>query len=84
MISMFFGALFTAVAAEPGDLKGFKAQVTEAMLAGETLSADHTIRLNALAPVERIEMIVFLRRSGMMKGPTWPIEDLLRPAEKVD
>lgn len=82
MIEWVLGAAMATAAAEPVDLQGFQDEVAEAMLAGEALPVDYATRLSEMAPAERIEMIVFLRRVGMMKGPTWTVDDLLRPAEK--
>lgn len=54
--------------------------VTEYLLNGESLPADMDARLMALPPADRIEVLIFMRRSGMMTGPGWTAERLLAPA----
>lgn len=76
--------VMAAVAAEPP--QGAPAssaemirEVTEMLLNGESLPADIDARLMALPPAERIEVLIFLRRSGMMDGPGWTTDRLLAP-----
>jgi hypothetical protein len=52
---------------------------TERMLNGEELSRDIDERLMHLAPADRIEVLIFLRRSGMLSGPSWSADRLLAP-----
>lgn len=52
----------------------------ERLLNGETLPPDLDERLMRLPPADRIEVLIFLRRSGMMNGPGWTSERLLAPA----
>jgi len=59
---------------------GLIRDATERLLYGEPLPADIDDRLMRLSPVDRIEVLIFLRRSGMLSGPGWSIERLLAPA----
>ncbi|KRW96618.1 hypothetical protein O4J55_03925 [Paracoccus sp. PXZ] len=77
--------LSAALAAEPaGDAAptrdGMIRDATERLLYGEPLPADLEDRLMRLAPPDRIEVLIFLRRSGMLAGPAWTTERLLAPA----
>lgn len=57
------------------------AEATDWLLNGEALPPDVNLRLKRLAPMDRARVLVFLRRSGMMTGPEWTVDDLLAPAE---
>ncbi|WP_233253277.1 hypothetical protein [Paracoccus binzhouensis] len=52
----------------------------ERLLNGEDLPPELDERLMRLPPADRIEVLIFLRRSGMMTGPGWTAERLLAPA----
>lgn len=77
--------LSAALAAEPaGDgapsRDGLVRDATDRLLNGEPLPPDLNDRLIRLSPSDRIEVLIFLRRSGMLTGPAWSIERLLAPA----
>lgn len=55
-------------------------EATGLLLAGESVPADIDARLMALSPADRIEVLIFLRRSGMLQGPGWTADRLLAPA----
>lgn len=57
---------------------------TDRLLAGESLPADTDERLMRLAPADRVEVLIFLRRAGLLSGPGWPAERLLAPALAQD
>lgn len=57
----------------------FNAEAAEWLLAGEGLPVDWRHRLKTMAPADRIQALVFLRRSGLLKGQSWSIEDILAP-----
>lgn len=76
--------IMTAMAAEPPETaqasrENLIREVTELLLSGDSLPADIDARLMAVPPVERIEVLIFLRRSGMMDGPGWTADRLLAP-----
>lgn len=54
---------------------------TERLLLGEDLPRDMDEKLLRLGPSDRIEVLIFLRRSGMMVGPSWAADRLLAPAK---
>lgn len=54
---------------------------TERLLNGEDLPRDMDEKLLRLGPSDRIEVLIFLRRSGMMVGPAWGADRLLAPAK---
>ena len=49
------------------------------LLEGGSLPRDMRLRLLALEPADRIQVIAYLRRIGLMKGAAWPASDLLLP-----
>lgn len=76
--------IMTAMAAEPPETaqasrENLIREVTELLLSGGSLPADIDARLMAVPPAERIEVLIFLRRSGMMDGPGWTADRLLAP-----
>ncbi|SFA45238.1 hypothetical protein SAMN04487972_1047 [Paracoccus halophilus] len=77
-----------ALANEPSETpvtrEGLIREVTNLLLNGEALPPDLDARLMALAPADRIEVLIFLRRSGMLTGPSWSSERLLVPARPGD
>ena len=58
---------------------GLIAEATDLLLNGEPLPSDLDSRLMQLSPADRIEVLVFLRRSGLLTGPGWTIDRLLAP-----
>lgn len=75
-------ALATALAEPPGQpAERMIAEATDWLLNGEDLPPDTNARLKRLEPKDRARVLVFLRRSGLMTGPEWTVDDLLAPAE---
>ena len=68
------------LAAHPGGAEAVIADAQERLLAGEPLPADLDQRLRRLDPVERLRVLVFLRRSGMLTDPGRDAGWLLAPA----
>ncbi|AGT07451.1 hypothetical protein [Paracoccus aminophilus] len=64
---------------DAGPREALIAEALEALLDGRSLPADTDEQLRALSPADRLEVLVFLRRSGLLIGPTWPVERLLAP-----
>lgn len=56
-------------------------EATGWLLNGDGLPRDIDERLMRLAPADRIEVMVFLRRSGLLVGPGWDADRLLAPAK---
>lgn len=56
------------------------ADASAQLLEGRELPRDMRLRLLALEPSDRIRVIAFLRRVGLLKGAAWPVSDLLLPA----
>ncbi|CAM3237705.1 hypothetical protein SAMN04488021_10597 [Paracoccus aminovorans] len=74
--------LSAALAAEPLAARdALIRDATEWLLNGEDLPRDIDERLMRLPPADRVEVLVFLRRSGMMLGPGWSADRLLAPAK---
>ncbi|QFG36666.1 hypothetical protein BDE18_0022 [Paracoccus pantotrophus] len=83
MIAMLILAAAFAAEPVPAGLPtrdGLIREATDRLLYGEQLPADMGDRLMRLSPADRIEVLIFLRRSGMLAGPAWSIERLLEPA----
>ena len=59
-------------------------EATNLLLSGEKLPPDLDLRLMELAPTDRIEVLIFLRRSGMLTGPGWTIDRLLAPSTRQE
>lgn len=77
--------LLTALAAEgaaaPTDPAGLLiAEASVLLLEGRDLPRDMRLKLLALEPGDRLRVIAYLRRVGLMKGAAWPAADLLLPA----
>ena len=71
-------------AAQAPTRDGLIAEATDLMLNGEQLPPDLDVRLMQLAPADRIEVLIFMRRSGMLTGPGWTIDQLLAPSTKQE
>lgn len=61
-------------------LDDFTARASVMLLEGTQLPSDYRSELMALPPSERLQAIIFLRRSGLLQGDLWALEDVLRPA----
>lgn len=74
-------ALAMEGAAAPADPAGLLiAEASVLLLEGRDLPRDMRLRLLALEPGDRLRVIAYLRRVGLMKGAAWPATDLLLPA----
>lgn len=49
------------------------------LLNGDPLPVDIDTSLRRLPPAQRLRVLVFLRRSGMLETPGWTVEQLLAP-----
>lgn len=65
----------------PTELEAFTSDASAMLLEGRELPADYRHRLRAMSPGDRLQAIVFLRRSGLLSGDLWSLEDILRPPE---
>lgn len=52
-------------------------RMIELLLDGENLPVDIKRQIMELDPNERFNAIIFLRRSGLLDGPAWPLDELL-------
>lgn len=84
---MLFPALLTAaLAASPDiapaspELSAFTEEASAWLLEGEPLPRDYRLRLMRMHPADRLQAIVFLRRSGLLRGDVWRLEEVLAPA----
>ena len=66
-----------ATDARAGQKDRFIAEMTERLLAGREAPKDLETRLLALEPAERFEAVVFLRRSGLLRGAPLSVDRLL-------
>lgn len=85
MMTLATALLLTVLAADaaatsPSPAQSLIDEATTLLLAGRDLPRDMRLRLLALEPGDRIRVIAYLRRTGMMKGAVWPAGDLLLPA----
>ena len=82
MIRYLVLVLFMAspLAADPGaESAELIRQGTALLLDGAPLPADFTAKLGQLPAAERIVVLVFLRRSGLLTEPVWSVERILAP-----
>lgn len=80
--ALFLSSALAATPAAPAPTReALIRDATAWLLAGEDLPRDIDERLMRLTPTDRIEVLVFLRRSGMMIGPGWNADRLLAPAK---
>ena len=68
----------------PPTRDGLIEEATDLLLSGEALPPDIDLRLMELSPAERIEVLIFLRRSGMLTTPGWTIDRLLAPSTRPE
>lgn len=54
-------------------------QAIDQMLEGRELASETEAQIIALPAEERLKVLIVLRRSGMLTGPTWPVERILAP-----
>ncbi|WP_347267343.1 hypothetical protein [Paracoccus sp. (in: a-proteobacteria)] len=78
--ALLLASALAAAQAGPETREALIRDATERLLAGEDLPPDIDARLMRLAPADRIGVLVFLRRAGLLSGPGWPAERLLAPA----
>ena len=57
----------------------FTADMSAMILDGRDLAPDYRHLLMEMSPTDRLQAIIFLRRSGLLKGGIWSMEDVLRP-----
>lgn len=65
----------------PTGLEAFTNDASVMLLEGRGLPADYRHRLRTMSPGDRLQAIIFLRRSGLLSGDIWTLEDILRPQE---
>ena len=63
----------------PPTRDGLIADASDLLLTREPLHSDLDTRLMQISAADRIEVLVFLRRSGLLTGPGWTIDRLLAP-----
>lgn len=73
-------ATLQPVAASPRD--DFLREATAWLLNGDAMPSDIDHRLMQLEPSDRVEALVFLRRSGLLTTQAWPVDRMLAPAVK--
>lgn len=61
-------------------LGDFTARASVMLLEGTGLPSNYRDELMTLPPSDRLQAIIFLRRSGLLQGDLWSLEDVLRPA----
>lgn len=81
MLLMLVAAMASDAVPMPADpVEVFVSDANEWLLASGRLPRDYRLRLLAMEPSERMQAITYLRRTGLLTGPAWPVADLLRPA----
>ncbi|MFV0386984.1 hypothetical protein [Paracoccus sp. (in: a-proteobacteria)] len=76
------------MAAQPSNLapavSDYAEQASGWLLEGKNLPPDYRVRLRRMPPAERLQVLIFLRRSGLLVGQPWSLDDILRPAESSE
>ncbi|MDM7458689.1 MAG: hypothetical protein P3W94_004905 [Paracoccus sp. (in: a-proteobacteria)] len=65
--------------AETSLLGALRRDADEWLLSGRGLPPGYRLRLMQMEPAERMQALAYLRRLGLLTGPSWPVEDLLKP-----
>lgn len=75
-------SLAFVLAVQGADLspEAFNVEASDWLLAGEGLPVDWRYRLKMMEPADRLLALIFLRRSGLLVGQGWAVEDILTPA----
>lgn len=73
-LAALFMSSFDVIAS---DLDQFVEEMTIRLLDGGDFSDDMENRVMELSVADRFQAIAFLRRSGLVTGPTWDIDRLL-------
>lgn len=82
-ILAFAGATVPAAQTEglPPAVAAYAEEASSWLLEGRDLPRDYRLRLLKMPPAERLQVIIFLRRSGLLVDKAWPLDDLLRPVQ---
>lgn len=59
------------------DMKEFAQEASVWVLEGRELPPDYRPKLKAMNPTDRLQAIIFLRRSGLLREDIWSLDDLL-------
>lgn len=59
-------------------------EMTQRLLDGESVPRNIETRLMVLEPAERFEVVVFLRRSGLLVGKSLSVDRLLGAREEME
>lgn len=62
------------------DVASFAEEASGWLLDGEGLPPDYRLRLLRMEPAARLQIIVFLRRAGLLTDAPWSLDDILMPA----
>ncbi len=62
--------------------EAFARDVTDRLLSGQGMPEDLAERLSEFEPVERIKLIIFMRRVGVDLGPAWSADRILESAKE--
>lgn len=76
----FWAFIYAVTIAAPSastETSHFIDRMIELLLDGENLPVDIKHQVMELDPNERFNAIIFLRRSGLLDGPAWPLDELL-------
>lgn len=65
------------------ELLEYRSRFEARLLEGGSLPADYRLELLEMPAAERIEAIIFLRRSGLLTGQSWRADDLLRSPKSM-
>lgn len=84
-ILMMAGAVATGAAAQisdvPPEVASYAEEASQWLIEGRDLPPDYRLRLLEMPPADRLQVIIFLRRSGLLVGQAWSLQDILRPAK---
>lgn len=86
MISVMLAPLLAIGLGLSAEVSAKEALIEDAkarLLDGRDLAPETELQLRAMKPAERLEVLIFLRRSGMLTGPVWPVERLLAPETPI-
>ncbi|RNF32909.1 hypothetical protein A7A09_019770 [Paracoccus methylarcula] len=61
------------------EVSAFMEEASAWLLDGKGLAPNYRQLLQQMEPADRLQAIIFLRRSGLLTGDIWSLEDVLRP-----
>lgn len=66
----------------PAGFDEFRVEARQMVLAGEALPPDFLLSLSGLDEADRLLAVIYLRRAGLLTGPTIPLGRILSAGDR--